>query len=339
MKIVALVLAGGEGTRLYPLTAEHAKPALPFANGYRIVDFVLSNLVNSQISTIYVLAQYKPESLMQHIAAAWAPGFADSGGAIKILLPRSNTFGGTFKGTADAVHQYLDLLQAHSPDIVAIFAADHIYRMDVRQMVDFHRGRKADVTVSAVAVPLEKASSFGIVSTLADGRVREFREKPQRAAPLPHNPARAYASMGNYLFNPQALEAALVEGRSRGDTDFGRDVLPRLCHKARVYAYDFAQNQVPGVQEFEESAYWRDVGTLAALAAAQQDAMGHRPRFNLWNRRWPIRGEYDAALLAKIRGWKDEAAADAQAASSTAPAASRRGAGRDLRTDERLQPS
>ena len=200
-------------------------------------------------------------------------------------------------------------------------------------------GRKADVTVSAVAVPLEKASSFGIVSTHADGRVREFREKPQRATPLPHNPTRAYASMGNYLFNPDVLETALEEGRSRGDTDFGRDVLPRVCHKARVYAYDFADNRVPGVQEFEEPAYWRDVGTLTALAAAQQDAMGHRPRFSLWNRRWPIRGEYDAALLAKIRGWKDEAAAEAETATSAAPAASWRGAGRDLRTDERLQPS
>src|SRR5574340_854440 len=149
MKIVALVLAGGEGSRLYPLTAEHAKPALPFANGYRIVDFVLSNLVNSKISTIYVLAQYKPESLMRHIAAAWAPLFADEG-AIKVLLPRSNTFDGQFKGTADAVYQYLDLLQAHSADVVAVFAADHVYRMDVRQMVDFHCAREADVSVSAV---------------------------------------------------------------------------------------------------------------------------------------------------------------------------------------------
>src|SRR6266850_5272054 len=146
MKIVALVLAGGEGTRLYPLTAEHAKPALPFANGYRIVDFVLSNLVNSNISTVYVLAQYKPESLMRHISNAWAPWFTDEG-TIKVLLPRSNTLGGQFKGTADAVYQYLDLLQAHSPDLVAVFAADHIYRMDVRQMVDFHRSRDADITV------------------------------------------------------------------------------------------------------------------------------------------------------------------------------------------------
>src|ERR1043165_7481555 len=147
MKIVALVLAGGEGTRLYPLTAEHAKPALPFANGYRICDFVLSNLVNSGVSTIYVLAQYKPESLMKHIQTAWAPCFADSEGLIKVLLPSSNTLGGRFKGTADAVYQYLDVVQSHSPDMVAVFAADHIYRMDIRQMADCHAAAGAGATV------------------------------------------------------------------------------------------------------------------------------------------------------------------------------------------------
>lgn len=334
MKIVALVLAGGEGTRLHPLTAEHAKPALPFANGYRIVDFVLSNLVNSKISTIYLLAQYKPESLMRHIQTAWAPWFAGSEGTIKVLLPRSNRQ--PFKGTADAVSQYRDVLQAHSPDMVAVFAADHVYRMDVRQMVEFHRSQGADVTVSAVAVPVEKASSFGIVSTDADGRVQDFREKPLRAPGIPHDPAHAYASMGNYLFRPDVLETALDEAHRLGETDFGRDLLPRLCKTRRVFAYDFAQNLVPGVQEFEEAAYWRDVGTLTALAAAQQDAMGHRPRFNLWNRRWPIRGEHDAALLAKIRGWSD---ASAEAESTPSPAAAWRGAGIDLRTDEQRLPS
>src|SRR5712671_5328775 len=187
MKIVALVLAGGEGTRLYPLTAEHAKPALPFANGYRICDFVLSNLVNSRISTIYVLAQYKPESLMKHIQAAWSPWFDESEGAIKVLLPRSNTLGGQFKGTADAVYQHLDLLQAHSPDLVAVFAADHVYRMDVRQMAAFHRSRDAEATIAAVSVPVEQASSFGILSTGADGRVRDFREKPTNPAAVPGN--------------------------------------------------------------------------------------------------------------------------------------------------------
>src|SRR5688500_17741582 len=177
MNIVAMVLAGGEGTRLHPLTAEQPKPAVQFASGYRLVDFVLSNLVNSRISTIYVLAQYKPEALMNHINTAWAPWFADGQGTIKTLLPRSNTLGGQFKGTADAVYQYLDLLQAHSPDLVAVFAADHVYRMDVRQMIAFHRERRADVTVSAVAVPVDQASSFGILTTAADGRISQFQEK------------------------------------------------------------------------------------------------------------------------------------------------------------------
>jgi glucose-1-phosphate adenylyltransferase len=301
MNIVAMVLAGGEGTRLYPLTAEHAKPAVPFASGYRLVDFVLSNLVNSRISTIYVLAQYKPESLIKHISAAWSPWFADGEGSIKVLLPPSNTLGGQFKGTADAVYQYLDLLHAHSPDVVAVFAADHVYRMDVRQMVEFHRERRADVTVSSVPVPLQEASSFGIVATAPDGQVTDFREKPKHAAPLLSDPTRAYASMGNYLFDPDVLEQTLIEARRAGETDFGRDLLPRLCATHRVFAYDFAENRVPGVQEHEERAYWRDVGTLAALAAAQQDAMGAAPRFNLWNRRWPIRGEFDAALLTRIQ--------------------------------------
>src|SRR6185503_15586829 len=183
MNIVAMVLAGGEGTRLYPLTADHAKPAVAFASGYRLVDFVLSNLVNSRISTVYVLAQYKPDSLIQHIRAAWEPWFSDGEGAIKVLLPSSNTLGGQFKGTADAVYQYLDLLRSHSPDVVAVFAADHVYRMDVRQMVAFHRERGADVTVSAVGVPLKQASGFGIVTAAADGRVSDFLEKPKQPAP------------------------------------------------------------------------------------------------------------------------------------------------------------
>jgi glucose-1-phosphate adenylyltransferase len=330
MKIVAMVLAGGEGTRLYPLTAEHAKPALPFANGYRIIDFVLSNLINSSINNIYVLAQYKPESLVQHVEQAWTPALEDCGGSIKVLLPRSNTLAGQFKGTADAVYQHLDLLAAHAPDLVAVFAADHVYRMDVRQMVAAHHEREADVTVAAVGVPLEQASSFGVLSANADGRVREFREKPKRPTPVPGDPSRAYASMGNYLFEPEVLESVLEEARRRGDTDFGRDILPRACGSRRVFAYDFGENRVPGVQEFEERSYWRDVGTLSALAAAQQDAMGQQPRFNLWNSRWPIRGEYDASLIARLRG---------RSRDSLKQAPAWLGANRERRTDERLPTS
>lgn len=330
MKIVAMVLAGGEGTRLYPLTAEHAKPALPFANGYRIIDFVLSNLLNSGVTSIYVLAQYKPESLVQHVAQAWQPALDECGGTIKVLLPRRNTLAGQFKGTADAVYQHLDLLAAHAPDLVAVFAADHIYRMDVRQMAAAHVERDAEISVAAVGVPIEHASSFGVLSADADGRVSEFREKPKRPAPVAANPSRAYASMGNYLFEPLVLESVLEDARRRGDTDFGRDILPRICASHRVFSYDFGQNRVPGVQEFEERSYWRDVGTLSALAAAQQDAMGQRPRFNLWNSRWPIRGEYDASLVARLRGRKVDA---------VRPAPSWLGANRDRHTDERLPTS
>jgi len=331
MKIVALVLAGGEGTRLYPLTAEQAKPALPFANGYRICDFVLSNLVNSGISTLYVLAQYKPESLMRHIQTAWAPWFLQTEGQIRVLLPRANTLEGRFKGTADAVYQYLDLVQAHAPDLVAVFAADHIYRMDVRQMIEFHRARGAGVTVSAVAVPLEAARSFGVLDTSADGRVLDFCEKPKQPSAIPGDPRHAYASMGNYLFDPEVLERVLHDARERGEVDFGRDLLPRVCKNQRVYAYDFGENRVPGLQDFEERCYWRDVGTLSALAAAQQDAMGARPRFSLWNSRWPIHGEYEAAMLAhtQIRGTEE-------ALKAPAPWRAER---RDRHTDERVQPS
>jgi glucose-1-phosphate adenylyltransferase len=269
---------------------------------------------------------------MKHIQTAWAPWFDESEGTIKVLLPRSNTLGGQFKGTADAVYQHLELLQAHSPDLVAVFAADHIYRMDVRQMVDFHYSRGADATVSALSVPVDKARNFGVLSAAAEGQVREFQEKPKQPQPIPGNPRLAYASMGNYLFNPAVLERVLLEARNLGEVDFGRDVLPRICRTERVFAYDFAENRVPGVQDYEERAYWRDVGTLSALAAAQQDAMGTRPRFNLWNNRWPIRGEYDATMLERMRAWETED-------SNVKAAASWRASRRDRHTDERVQTS
>jgi glucose-1-phosphate adenylyltransferase len=209
--------------------------------------------------------------------------------------------------------------------------------MDVRQMAAFHAERRSDITIASVAVPIAQASSFGILGTDADGRVREFREKPRQPCPIPGDPARAFASMGNYLFKPEALEHLLDEACNAGDTDFGRDVLPRaIAGGARTYAYDFAANRVPGLHDYEERAYWRDVGTLSALAAAQQDSMGQQPRFNLWNRRWPIRGEHDATLLAKLREWKERAE---PRSGEFRPSLGWRAAGTDRRTDERLTPS
>lgn len=305
MNILAIVLAGGEGTRLQPLTAEYPKPALPFANGYRIVDFVLSNLVNSKIAPIYVVAQYKPQSLIQHIEKAWARWSGGTRRSIKIVLPQSETAGGQFRGTADAVYRNLDLIHRHKPDLVAVFAADHVYRMDVRQMVDFHVERQADVTVAAVPVPLEYAPSFGVMVTGPDGTIREFQEKPARPVPTPADPTRAYASMGNYLFDPDVLIGILEGARRRGATDFGRDIMPELPKCCRVSAYDFTCNQVPGIKPYEEPGYWRDVGTLDSLAAARNDVQGPRPRFDLWNQRWPIHGEGYSELFMKLRDWNE----------------------------------
>jgi glucose-1-phosphate adenylyltransferase len=305
MKILALVLAGGEGTRLYPLTADYPKPALPFVSGYRIVDFVLSNLVNSSIAPIYVVAQYKPESLVQHIGTAWARWSTGPQSSIRIVLPGGGNGAIRFKGTADAVYQNLDLIRQHQPDLVAVFAADHVYRMDVRQMVDFHVARNADVTVAAVPVPIRHASSFGIMVTGSDGSIREFQEKPSEPVPAPNDPTRAHASMGNYLFDRDVLLGLLEAAQRRGAIDFGRDVLPGLPRCCRVLAYDFTSNQVPGIKPYEESAYWRDVGTLDSLVAARNDVLGPRPRFDLGNRRWPIHGGGPSELFGKLSDWNE----------------------------------
>jgi glucose-1-phosphate adenylyltransferase len=327
MKILAMVLAGGNGTRLHPLTAEHAKPALPFARGYRIVDFVLSNLVNSGISTIHVLVQYKPRSLIAHIRNAWAPWCAGAQPAITVALAQANAEGGPFKGTADAVYQNLDLIERERPDLVAVFAADHIYRMDVRQMARFHQERGAEVSIAAAPVPIELASAFGIMATGSAGELREFQEKPGRPAPMPADARRAYASMGNYLFDPGVLRELLEQAARRGDTDFGCHILPRLAHSHRVFAYDFGSNIVPGVRPYEERGYWRDIGTPDAYRAAQRDVLGPLPRFDLVNPHWPIRsGAYRAPPRALPRGAMP---APAQAVRTSSPGlrAGSRGAG------------
>jgi glucose-1-phosphate adenylyltransferase len=291
MKILAMVLAGGNGTRLHPLTAEHAKPALPLAAGYRIIDFVLSNLVNSDISPIYVLAQYKPHSLIEHIRRAWAPRSRGVASAISLVV--ANTDGGSapFRGTADAVYQNRQLIERHQPDLVAVFAADHVYRMDVRQMVRFQRERNAEVSIAAVRVPLAQAGDFGVIATGCGGALREFQEKPEYPTAIAHDPTHAYASMGNYLFNPQILLALLEACNRNGGTDFGHHIMPLLPRSCRAFVYDFADNMVPGIQSYEERGYWRDIGTVKAYKAAQRDVLGPLPRFSLANAEWPIRGD------------------------------------------------
>ena len=290
MKILAMVLAGGNGTRLHPLTAEHSKPALPFTGGYRIIDFVLGNLVNSGVCPIHVIVQYKPSSLIEHIRTAWASRSRGDAPDISIVRPDIGAGAARFRGTVDAVYQNLHLLERHNPDLVAVFAADHVYRMDVRQMAAFHQERGAEVSIAAVRVPITSASSFGVIAAGSNGELHEFQEKPERPAAIPDDSGRAYVSMGNYLFKPQVLAELLEECKRSGGMDFGHDVMPLLPRRGGAWAYDFASNRVPGLTPHEERGYWRDIGTIDAYQAAQHDVLGPLPRFNLVNPEWPIRG-------------------------------------------------
>jgi glucose-1-phosphate adenylyltransferase len=288
-RILAMVMAGGEGTRLHPLTAERSKPAVPFGGRHRIVDFVLSNLINSGIHSIYLLVQYKSQSLIDHINHAWELAALLSDLFVTVVPPQMHEGPEWYQGTADSVFQNLRLIERHNPDLVAVFGADHIYRMDVGQMVKFHLQRQADVTLSAIPMPLQDACSFGVIVTDYKGLVTEFQEKPAQPSPMIDDPSRAFCSMGNYLFKTEVLIKALLEGRERGENDFGRHVLPRLLHTHRIFAYNFEDNQVPGVRAYEDQSYWRDVGTLDAYFGASQDVLGQEPRFNLFNPSWPIR--------------------------------------------------
>lgn len=298
-----MVLAGGEGTRLMPLTAERSKPAVPFGGRYRIVDFVLSSFINSDINSIYLLVQYKSQSLIEHIRNGWVMATLHSGDFVTVVPPQMRGGPEWFEGTADAVYQNMNLVEPNDPSLVAVFGADHIYRMDIRAMAQFHCERDADITVSAIPVPLAEATAFGVIAADADGRVREFQEKPAQPKPMPGDPTRAFASMGNYIFNPSVLLGAVREACEAGAKDFGRDVLPRLMSTHRLFAYDFATNSVPGVRPYEERAYWRDVGTIESYFAANRDTLGLQPRLNLFNPHWPIHSSsYQGPIARIIRG-------------------------------------
>ena len=288
LNILAVVLAGGEGSRLYPLTEHRSKPSVPFGGRYRIVDFVLSNLINSKIFTIYLLVQYKSQSLIEHVRRSWvlAPIFPEQ--FITVVPPQLRDDPEWTQGTADAVYQNLRLIEKHAPDLIVVFSADHIYRMDVRQMIDFHIRSGADVTVAALPVPIAQASAFGIIDADAYGVIRNFREKPIDPVAMANDPARAFASMGNYIFNANVLSKALKEGKRLGEKDFGKDMLPRLIKTKRVFAYDFGKNEVPGIRDYEEPGYWRDVGTIDAYFQAHQDLLGVEPKFDMFNPKWRI---------------------------------------------------
>lgn len=299
-KILAFVMAGGEGTRLYPLTAERSKPSVPFGARYRIVDFVLSNLINSGIHAIYLLVQYKSQSLIEHVRKAWVLPPILPEHFVTIVPPQMRSGPEWFQGTADAVYQNLNLLHQHKPDLVLVFGADHVYRMDVQQMVRFHREREADVSVAALPVPATQARAFGVVGVDKEARIRSFIEKPASPPTMPERATHVFASMGNYIFNTQVLVAALETAHSQGGHDFGRHVLPSLVESKRIYAYNFADNRVPGVKPYEEAAYWRDVGTLEAYFDATMDVLGIEPRFDVFNGRWPIYSSSYQGPVAKF---------------------------------------
>ena len=299
-KILALVMAGGEGSRLHPLTAERSKPSVPFGARYRIVDFVLSNLLNSGIHSIYLLVQYKSQSLIEHVRKAWVmpPILPDH--FVTVVPPQMRAGKDWFQGTADAVYQNINLIQQHKPDLVLVFGADHIYRMNIRQMVQFHLESGAEASVAALPVPLKDASAFGVIDTEADGRIKSFLEKPKDPPAMPGRPTHAYASMGNYLFNTDALLEQLKESREKGWNDFGKHILPNMVAGGKLFAYDFATNVIPGVKDYEEPAYWRDVGTLDAYYEAHMDVLGEEPRFDVFNAKWPIYSSNYQGPVAKF---------------------------------------
>jgi glucose-1-phosphate adenylyltransferase len=286
-RVLVIVLAGGEGRRLAPLTADRAKPAVPFGGSYRIIDFVLSNFANARYLKIVVLTQYKSHSLDRHISQTWR--FSTLLGNYVTPVPAQMRRGPQwFSGSADAIYQNLNLISDERPDIVCVFGADHIYHMDPRQMVEHHMESGAGVTVAAIPVPLHEANQFGIIEASPEGRIVQFHEKPANPPTMPGDPTRALASMGNYVFDTQTLiDIVSPTANHEAATDIGGDVIPALTREGVAHLYDFSQNVIPG-QADHERGYWRDVGSLDAYYDANMDLLRQVPPFSLYNSRWPV---------------------------------------------------
>ena len=288
---MTFVLAGGAGNRLLPLTEDSAKPAVPFGGKYRIIDFALSNLVNSGLCAIYVLVQYRSHSLLRHLRDGWQfGGLLNEQFIIPVPAQMRTADDSWYRGTADAIYQNLSLLDIPENGLVAIFSADHIYRMNVQHMIDFHERMHADVTVAAIPVPHELATAFGVIEADEDGAIHAFHEKSDRAPSIPGVPGMIYASMGNYVFSAESLYRELQADAQRLNShhDFGRDILPGMLGRTNMRAYNFQTNVIPG-EPAPAPAYWRDVGTLDAYYEAQRDMCGLVPSLNLYNPHWPIR--------------------------------------------------
>ncbi|WP_213814779.1 glucose-1-phosphate adenylyltransferase [Glaciihabitans sp. dw_435] len=289
-KIFGIVLAGGEGKRLMPLTADRAKPAVPFGGGYRLIDFALSNLINSGLSQIVVLTQYKSHSLDRHVSQTWhMSGLLN---AYIASVPAQQRLGKRwFSGSADAILQSLNLLRDEKPDIVVVVGADHVYRMDFAQMIEAHIASGAGVTVAAIRQPISLADQFGVIELDKDDptRIKAFLEKPKDAVGLEESPGEVLASMGNYVFNADILmEAVIRDGENtESNHDMGGDIVPDFVSRGEAGVYDLNHNDVPGSTD-RDKYYWRDVGTIESFFDAHQDLISALPIFNLYNREWPI---------------------------------------------------
>jgi len=296
-----MVLACGEGKRLWPLTVDRAKPAVPFGGNYRLIDFALSNLVNGGFLRIAVLTQYKSHSLDRHIAATWQ--LTTLFGNYVVPVPAQMRRGPRwFSGSADAIYQNLNLIGDEKPDVICVFGADHVYRIDPRQMVAQHVASGAGVTVAGLRVPIEQATAFGVMELAADGQqITAFREKPQFPLGVPGDPDQAMVSMGNYVFDAKVLvEAVTADSKdSASSHDVGGDIIPMMVDRGEAQVFDFARSVVPGVSE-REHGYWRDIGTLDAYYGAHLDLISPDPIFNLYNRDWPILKQPDRLPPAKF---------------------------------------
>ena len=287
-RVLAIVLAGGEGKRLMPLTMDRAKPAVPFGGTYRLIDFVLSNLANAGMRQIAVLTQYKSHSLDKHISLTWR--FSTMLGNYVTPVPAQQRLGPRwYQGSADAIYQSMNLIRDEEPDYVVVFGADNIYRMDVWQMLEAHIDGGLGSTVAGIRVPRSQASAFGVIDAASDNKIKEFLEKPVEPPGLLDDPEASFASMGNYIFTTDALIDALAEDAENENSrhDMGGDIIPSFVGRGDGQVYDFTANEVPGSTE-RDKAYWRDVGTLDAYHEAHMDLVSVDPVFNLYNMDWPI---------------------------------------------------
>jgi glucose-1-phosphate adenylyltransferase len=287
-RVLGIVLAGGEGKRLWPLTADRAKPAVPFGGNYRLIDFVLSNLVNAGYLRICVLTQYKSHSLDRHITQTWRMSTVI--GNYITPVPAQQRLGPRwYTGSADAILQSFNLIYDDRPDYIVVFGADHVYRMDPSQMVAKHIETGAGVTVAGIRVPRAEANQFGVIDADADGKVLGFLEKPEKPPGLPDNPDETFASMGNYVFTTEALIDVLKrDAADEGSVhDMGGSIMPMMVEQDAAWVYDFAENDVPGAED-RDRGYWRDVGTIDAYYDAHMDLVAVHPIFNMYNQQWPI---------------------------------------------------